>query len=80
MRVLLSILDARLQLAVYTFLDKSRRMRGDARINENLAAITDERPPPRGSPTEGLHLLVLVVDCLRGGPPAKHSGVRLYLL
>ena len=53
---------------------------GDARINENLTAVTDERPPPRGSPTEGLHLLVSVVDCLRGGSPAKPSGVRLYFL
>ena len=59
---------------------KSLRMRGDARINENLTADTDEGPPPRGSPTEGLHLLVSVVDCLRGGSPAKPSGVHLYFL
>ena len=53
---------------------KSLRMRGDARINENLTAVTDERPPPQGSPTEGLHPLVSsVVDCLRGGSPAKPS-------
>ena len=41
---------------------KSLRMRGDVRINENLTAVIDERPPPRGPPTEGLHLLVSVVD------------------
>ena len=59
---------------------KSLRMRGDARINENLTAVTDERPLPRMSPTEGLHLLVSVVDYLRGGSPAKPSGVRLSFL
>ena len=59
---------------------KGLRMRGDARINENLTAVTDEMPPPRGSPTKGMHLLVSVVDCLRGGSPAKPSGVRLYFL
>ena len=39
-----------------------------------------EAAAPRGSPTEGLHLLVSGVDCLRGGSPAKSSGVRLYCL
>ena len=59
---------------------KSFRVRGDARINENLTAVTDEGQAPRGSPTEGLHLLVSVVDHLRGGSPAKPSSVRLYFL
>ena len=59
---------------------KSLRMRGDARINGNLTAVTDERPLPRGPPTEGLHLLVSVVDYLRGGSPAKPSSVHLYFL
>ena len=59
---------------------KSLRMRGDARINENLTAVTDERPLPRGSLTEGLHLLISVVDYLRGGSPAKPSSVRLNFL
>ena len=59
---------------------KSLRMRGDARINGNLTAVTDERPLPRGPPTEGLHLLVSVVDYLRGGSPAKPSSVRLYFI
>ena len=36
-------------------------MRGDARLNENLTAVTDERQPPRGPPIEGLHLLISVV-------------------
>ena len=48
-------------------------MRGDARINGNLTAVTDERPLPLGSPTEGLHLLVSVVDCPRGGTVALRS-------
>ena len=59
---------------------KSLRVRGDARINENLTAVTDDRQPPRGPPIEGLYLLVWVVDCLRGGSPAKPSGVRLCFL
>ena len=50
------------------------------RRHRREAAVIDERPPPGGSPTEGLHLLVSVVDCLRGGSPAKPSGVRLYFL
>ena len=59
---------------------KSLRMSRDARINEILTAVTDERQPPRGPPIEGLHLLVSVVDCLRGGSPAKPPGVRLYFI
>ena len=59
---------------------KSVRMRGDARINENLTAVTDERQPPRGPPIEGLHLLVSVIDCLHSGSPVKPPGARLYLL
>ena len=54
-------------------------MRSDARINEKLTAVTDETPPG-GSPTERLHLLVSIVDCLRGGSPSKPPGVRLYFL